>query len=341
MNSPVARRIAGTAMLIAVLALAMLGFEYRFARQAGSTDIVLAVSEAGIGTQSGTDVKVRGVTVGRVVDVTLDEEGLPRLTARLDPGVQVPSSDLTVSITPKTFFGEKQIVLDYPLEAFGEPPFLADGDVVDASGGLTEVEDVLQALEPLVAGIDEDDLATLFDATAALEGEGETIARTLEVNAELARFGTSISDDALRNARLLTSFADQLARGSDDFDRLNRTLPAAVAILSERSAEIDTNLEALSSFALTAAQWIDVEEDRWDELLSSGDVVGAFLEDNVDAIDSIIEGITIFAEAQSRPSPYLDDDTIYVPFKIFLFVDEGLEQLLGPLFQPLTSAGGG
>lgn len=339
MNSPVARRIAGTATLLALIGLATLGFEYRFARQAGSTDVVLRVAEAGIGTQPGTDVKVRGVTVGRVVDVALDEDGLPKLTARLDPGVQVPTDDLEVTITPKTFFGEKQVVLDYPLEQFGEGPFLADGDVVDAEGGLTEVEDVLQALQPLLSGIDEDDLATLFDATAALEGEGETIARNLEVNAELARFGTSISDDALTNARLLTSLADQLATGSDEFDRLNRSLPGAVSVLSERSEEIDTNLEALSSFALTTAQWIDVEEGRWDRLFAQNDVVGDFLERNVDSIDSIIEGITIFADAQSKPSPYLDDDTIYVPFKIFLLVDEGLEELLGPLFQPLTNGG--
>ena len=339
MNSPVARRIAGTAMLVAVIALATLGFQYRFARQAGSTDVVLRVSEAGIGTQPGTDLKIRGVTVGRIVDVSLGEDGLPALTARLNPGVEVPTDGLTVTITPKTFFGEKQVVLDYPLEAFGEGPFLEDGDVVDAEGGLTEVEDVLQALQPLLSGIEEDYLATLFDATAALEGEGETIARNLEVNAELARFGVSIRDDALRNMRLLTSFADQLTTGADEFDRLNQRLPAAVAVLSERSEEIDTNLEALSSFALTTAEWIDVEEDRWDELFASGDVVGDFLERNVDSIDSIVEGITIFAEAQSKPSPYLDDDTIYVPFKIFLLIDEGVEGLLGPLFEPLTSGG--
>jgi len=139
--------------------------------------------------------------------------------------------------------------------------------------------------------------------------------------------------------RLLTSFADQLTTGADEFDRLNQRLPAAVAVLSERSEEIDTNLEALSSFALTTAEWIDVEEDRWDELFASGDVVGDFLERNVDSIDSIVEGITIFAEAQSKPSPYLDDDTIYVPFKIFLLIDEGVEGLLGPLFEPLTSGG--
>lgn len=340
MNSPIARRIAGTATLIAVIAVATLGFQLRFARQAGTTDILLQVAEAGIGTQPGTDVKVRGVTVGSVVDVRLQDDGLPVLQARLDPGVQVPSTDLEVTITPKTFFGEKQVVLDYPLEAYGQPPFLEEGDVVVATGGLTEVEDVLQTLQPLLAGIDENDLATLFDATASLEGEGETIARALEVNAELARFGTSISDDALRNARLLTSLSNQLERGADEFDRLNRSLPASVAILSERADEIDTNLEALSSFALTTAQWIDVDEGRFDRLLESGDVVGAFFERNVDAVDSIIEGLYIFAEAQSRPSPYLDDGTIYVPFKIFLQPAEALEHLLGPLFEPLTSAGG-
>lgn len=340
MNSPVARRIAGTAMLVAVIGLAALGFEYRFMKPAGATDFVLRVSEAGIGMRPGTDVKIRGVPVGRVIDVELDDAGLSTIATRLDPGVQVPTTGLEVTVTPKTFFGEKQVILDYPLEVADQEPFIQEGDVVEAMSGPTEVEDVLQVLQPLLDGIDEGDLATLFDATAALEGEGETIARNLEVTAELARFGSSISDDTLRNARLLTSLANQLSTGADEFDRLNRSLPPAVAILSERADEIDTNLVALSSFALATAQWIDVEEGRWDRLLATSEPVGAFLERNVDSIDSIIEGLALFAEAQSRPSPYLDDDTIYVPFKIFLLVDETLEQLLGSLFHPLTSGGG-
>lgn len=340
MTSPVARRIAGTAMLVAVLALATLGFHYRFARSDAAVDFTIQAAQSGIGMQAGTDLKVRGIAVGRIVAVDLDETGTPVLTGRLDPGVEVPKGNLTVSITPKTFFGEKQIDMSYPLEQFGQGPFLANGDVVESTQNLIEVEDVLVTLQPLLDGIDDNDLATLFEASAALEGEGRNIARNLEVSAELARFGTSISDDAVRNARLLTSFANQLTTGADEFDRLNAALPGAVAILSERQAEIETNLEALSSFALTVAQWINVEEGRLDELLDRGGLVGEFLERNVESIPSIIDGITLFADVQSRPSPYLDDDTIYVPFKIFLQIDEGLEGLLGPLFGPLTELGG-
>lgn len=107
-------------------------------------------------------------------------------------------------------------------------------------------------------------------------------------------------------------------------------LPGAVAVLSERQQDIDSNLEALSSFALTAAEWISVEDDRWDTLLEDGDVVGAFLERNVDSIPSIIEGLRIFAEAQSTKSPPLDDGTLCVPFKIFI-EQEDLMQLFEPL----------
>lgn len=339
MNSPIARRIAGTATLLAVVAMVAVGFRMRFSRPAGTTDVTLQVPQSGIGLQLGTDVKVRGVTVGRVYDVALDEDVLPTVTIRLDRGVQIPRENLEVTITPKTFFGEKQIELLYPLEAFGQPPFLEDGDVIVSNRELTEVEDVLVTLEPLLSGIDEDDLATLFDAIAALEGEGDKIARNLEVGAELARFGDDVSASALRNARLLTSFADQLAAGADEFDRLNAALPASVALLSERSAEIETNLEALSSFALTTAAWLDVEEQRFDRLLASGDVVGAFLERNVQSVPSIVEGIALFANVQSRPSPYLDDDTIYVPFKIFLDLEELLTSFFGQASTPTTTEG--
>lgn len=321
----VGRRIAGTASLVLVLALMGLGFGVRFSPAAGSIDVSLSVPQAGIGLQPGTDVKVRGVKVGQVVTVDLDAEGRPEVLLRLDPGTQVPTTDLTVIVTPKTFFGEKQIELIYPLEAFGQPPFLQNGDTLVSERTVTEVEDVLVTLEPLLTGIDADDLATLFDALAALEGEGDRIAESLEVNAELARFGTEITDDVFRNARLLTSLARQLEGGAASFDRMNRTLPPAVAILSERQAEIDTNLKALSSFAMTTAAWINADRDRFEHFLATGDIVGAFLERNVDQIPSIVEGIAVFADVQSKPAPWMNDNSTYVPFKIFFDLrdDEG------------------
>lgn len=328
--TPVTRRIAGTATLVIVIALAAIGADVRFSRTAGTTEFTIQAPEAGVGMQPGVDVKSRGVPIGSVVAVDHDEQGRARITARLDPGVEVPREGLDVAISPKTFFGEKQIELNYPLENFGQPPLIVEGDTVVLSTELTEVEDVLQTLQPLLEGIEEDDLANLFEATAELEGEGPKIARNLEVSAELAAFGEDVSDDMLRNARLLTSLADQLERGADDFDRLNRVLPGAVAVLSERQQDISSNLEALSSFALTAAEWISVEDDRWDTLLDDGDVVGAFLERNVESIPSIIEGLRIFAEAQSSKSPPLDDGTLYVPFKIFVEQEE-LMQILEPL----------
>lgn len=313
----VGRRIAGTASLLLVLALVGLGFNMRFAPAAGSINVNLSVPQAGIGLQPGTDVKVRGVKVGQVVSVDLDDEGRPLVALRLDPGTQIPANDLTIIVTPKTFFGEKQIELIHPLEAFGQPPFLQDGDTVVSERTVTEVEDVLVTLEPLLTGIDADDLATLFEALAALEGEGDRIAESLEVTAELARFGVEITDDVFRNARLLTSLARQLEGGAAAFDRMNRTLPPAVAILSERQAEIDTNLKALASFAMTTAAWVSTDRDRFERFLATGDIVGAFLERNVDQIPSIVEGIAIFAEVQSRPAPWMNDNSTYVPFKMF------------------------
>lgn len=341
MTGTVDRRIAGTAALVIVIALAAIGFELRFARPDGSTDFQIATSEIGLGTQPGTDIKIRGVPVGRVVAVGL-QDGRAVITGRLRPGVQVPKEDLEVTISPKTFFGEKQIDLSFPLDTFGQPPFLEDGDVVDISDGVTEVEEVLQTLQPLIGGIDENDLAILFDAVAELEGEGEVIARALDVSAELSRFSVSITDDALHNARLLTSLSNQLATGAEDFDRLNRALPPALAILSERTQEIDTTLEALSSFSLATASWLNVERDRFDRVMATGDLVGAFLERNVESIPSIIEGIRMFADAQSfqGPETTLEDGSIYVPFKVF-FDPEDLQPILDGLLGELTGGGAG
>lgn len=338
-ENPVFGRIAGTAGVIIVIALMMLGMRLRFAAPAGSIEVTVPMSETGIGMTPGTTVKVLGVTIGEVVAIELSDDGTPVSTVRINPGFDVPSENLEVVISPKTFFGEKQLLFQYPLEQFGQPPFIQDGDVLGAARALTEVEDVLNSIQPVLDAVDEQDIATLFDAAADFEGEGDNFARGLEVGAELSEFGVDTAEDTLRNARILTSLANQLATSASDFDRLNRLLPASVALLVERTAEIETNLEALSQFSLTLALYIDVEEDRFDALLASGDLVGAFFDDNVESIPSILEGLRLFSEVQARPSPFLEDGGIYAPFKAFLDLESELGPL-GPILSQLTGSGG-
>jgi hypothetical protein len=172
--------------------------------------------------------------------------------------------------------------------------------------------------ETIRIAIDPHEIATIIDVLGQQQGEADRIRRSLELTSEVAAFAERTADQSLRDIRLLTSFADQMTPVAAEFDRMNRNLPAAVALIHERTADIDSNLDVLTSFAATLTSYLQVEERRIAQTLATGDIVGAFLERNAGAFGSFIEGQAIYFESLGRPAQILDDGSVYGPFKIFL-----------------------
>lgn len=317
MEQAVIRRIAGAAGALLLIALSWLGMDAAFAPPAGSYEVVATLGQAGSGLNDGTDVKVRGVRVGKVSDLRF-EDGTATAVLRLEPDVQIPKTGLELVVTAKTLLGEKQVELSFPDSAFGQPPFLAEGDTLEASREPTELQEALDAMRPFLDAIDPQDIATLVDVLGEQQGEGEAIAKNLELSAEVARFFERTADDAINNLQLFTQFADGITPAAGDFARLNRDLPAAVALMHERTADIDSNLKALSSFAVTFAAYLEVEEDRIDRVLTSTDLVGAVLEPEIAAWGSFLDGLTKYTSNLGRPAGLLDDGTEWAAFRILV-----------------------
>jgi phospholipid/cholesterol/gamma-HCH transport system substrate-binding protein len=313
----IVRRIAGTAAAVLLVAVSWLGLDHAFSPPAGSFEVTAVLGNAGSGLNTGSDVKVRGVRVGQVSALRY-EDRVAIATLRIDPGNDIPRKGLSVAVTAKTLLGEKQVELDFPQERFGQPPLLAAGDVVEADTRPTELQEAIAAMEPFLAAIDPHEIATIIDVLGQQQGEADRIRRSLELTSEVAAFAERTADQSLRDIRLLTSFADQMTPVAAEFDRMNRNLPAAVALIHERTADIDSNLDVLTSFAATLTSYLQVEERRIAQTLATGDIVGAFLERNAGAFGSFIEGQAIYFESLGRPAQILDDGSVYGPFKIVL-----------------------
>jgi phospholipid/cholesterol/gamma-HCH transport system substrate-binding protein len=317
MEQAVIRRIAGAAGALLLVALSWLGMDYAFSPAKGSFHVTAVLGQAGSGLNDGTDVKVRGVKIGKVSDLRY-ENGVATAILQIEPGTQVPTTDLDMVVTAKTLLGEKQIELSFPDEVFGQPPFLSDGDTLEASREPTELQEVLDAMRPFLDAIDPEDIATIVDVLGEQQGEGDNIARNLELSAEVARFLDRTADDAINNLVLFTQFADGITAGADDFARMNRNLPAAVALMHERTEDIDSNLKALSSFAVTFAAYLEVEEDRIDRVLTTGDMVGAVLEPEISAWGSFLDGLFRYTQNLGRPAGILSDGTEWAAFRILV-----------------------
>lgn len=322
MTGQLARRFAGTAAGILLVALVVLLFQYRYAPDAGTYTVEIELGSAGSGLIPGSDVKARGVRVGQV-DTLAFEDGLATAVLRFDEDTQLPGpDDLEVVVTAKTLLGEKQVEIRFPDERFGDPPFLEPGDTLVAARQPTELNEVLDVMEPFLAAIDSQELAIVIDALAEQEGTEDIFAENLELTSELTRFGARTADQTLDNLEDLADFAAALRPTIDeDFDRIRAALPESTRILREQPDDIDTALVALSQFSVAFAELLEVEEGRINTFLVSGDPVGAMLEENRSEISGLLEGIAAYTRLLGVASGLLDDDTVFAYFRLFITED--------------------
>ena len=323
-DSIVVRRIMGTASAVLLLAVSTVIMEARFAAPAGSYEVTADLGRAGSGLRAGNDVKVRGTNVGEVAEVFY-EGGRARAVLTMDPEPPLPpAEELELVVTAKTLLGEKQVELSFDDGLFGTEPTLSAGDVILADRQPTELSEAIDVLVPFVEAIDPQDLATIVETLGAQRGEGERIAENIELSQELFAFGSRTADDSLERIRAFADIAEALAPATEDLGRMNRALPEATAVLTERQAEIRSNLETASRAARTLTAFLDTEEDTISRFLRTSQPVGDVIERQAPEIGNLINGLHLYVRSLGMGGMLLDDGSEWAGFKIFL---DPLEEL--------------
>jgi phospholipid/cholesterol/gamma-HCH transport system substrate-binding protein len=313
-------RVLGLALALLLVAGARLAYHYVQELDAGY-EVLAVLGESGPGLNVGSDVKVRGVLVGEVIELGF-EDGRAHALLEIQRDQRIPR-DVDVVVTAKTLLGPKQVELrpDGPLA----PPFLEAGDTVaaDPDHGPTEVQDVLHELEDIFADIEPDDLATLVDALGAFTVEdGELVARNIDLGAELADFGARTADDQLARIGAMADVVEALAPRAADWNRLARTAPEWASLLPDRQADVRASLDALSSFSIGLAELLEAEEATISRLMVLGDRVGAVIEPRVHEIGTLIQGVYRYTRMFGQHGGSLDDGTEHAMFRVHVG-DEG------------------
>src|SRR4029079_2192575 len=86
-------------------------------------------ANAGQGLQHGSDVKLRGVNVGKVQSVKL-EDGRALVTMEINHSTKVPTS-ATATVRPQTLFGEKFVDIETGSGEGAGPYYSTNGDLLD------------------------------------------------------------------------------------------------------------------------------------------------------------------------------------------------------------------
>ncbi|MEU0271658.1 MCE family protein [Streptomyces sp. NPDC006307] len=253
----VRRRLAGAVFLLVpvlLIRLAVAVYDKEFSRDATVTVLTTSVGNE---MHRGAEVKLRGVVVGEVRDISADGTGA-RLTLAIRPGQldRIPA-DVTAQMLPTTLFGERFVALVPPATA-PTPRTLAAGATIpqDRSANAVELEQVLDQVLPLLTAVKPEKLsATLTAVAQALEGRGEQLGRTLvtldahlkKLNPHLPALNRDITH-LVEVSRVYGDAAPDILDALTDFTTTSGTLAEQQAQLSRLYGSTTATAHDLTAF---------------------------------------------------------------------------------------------
>jgi phospholipid/cholesterol/gamma-HCH transport system substrate-binding protein len=285
-GEPTRRELAGRGLVVlAVLALVLGAIYLRGSgRWGGDPKVYADVANAGGSLRSGSDVKLRGVIVGRVSSISRAPDGSVRVAMRLPEESlgQVPA-DVVARILPATVFGTSYVDL-VPGRSKGQATTtLQAGAVVpaDRSTDTIELQQALDDIDGLVKALGPAELATTIGAAAvALHGRGDRLGQTAElldgylrhlnpamplVRADLAKLADGLevvrevapdllqaTDDGLVTARTIV----------DEQAAIEAILEGGTGLASESDAFIRANGDDLARFIDNSYRLLDALYDN-------------------------------------------------------------------------------
>ncbi len=169
------RGVAYLAVVAVLIGLVLAQFSGTFADRVSVTAVL---TETGDALTPGSDVKMRGVLVGRVGSIER-ETGKPgaEVELRLDPGKaeRIPA-DVTARSLPANFFGQSFVDLVPPAQSSAGPIRGGARVPADTSAQTVELQDVFAKLYRVLSAVEPGKLATVIGALSqALDGRGAAI----------------------------------------------------------------------------------------------------------------------------------------------------------------------
>ena len=270
------RAAFGLAGAVLLAGLSIVAMRYGTGYFDGGYDIYATFpsSSQGLYTDGGSDVKLRGVNVGTVAGIQLQDDGRVRVRLRIDEGHEVPNT-VVASIEPLSVFGPKFIrLLPDAREDTGEP--LAEGDEVAETLAPVELTDILASATKLFQEVDPNDLVTIFRTLAdGVGGLGPEIGRTIDASAELLEIGARHADDTRQFLTDLAALSTTLAEHADDALSITDDLAAVLPVLNEEPGRLDELLDATTAIS---GSFADLLEDNAGELDATIRAVATFID---------------------------------------------------------------
>ncbi|RSM40012.1 MCE family protein [Amycolatopsis balhimycina DSM 5908] len=258
-----------------VLALIVTAGLYLVFRSSSGTKLSAYFGKT-VGLYAGSSVRVLGVPVGRVTDVTPEGDAV-RVDMRVDD-VPLPAGVGAVVVAP-SLVSDRYVQLT---PAYDSGPVLATGTVLPRERTATPVEldDLYSSLDKLSTALGPNGankngaLSGVLDTAAnTLKGNGASLNSTVGQLAQLAKTLDGSKDDLFSTVRNLNSFTGALAQSDQQLNEFYGRVADVSRFLAADSADVGAALQSLGGALGDVQQFVNDNK--------------AALESNVDKLASL------------------------------------------------------
>ncbi|WP_431893479.1 MCE family protein [Nonomuraea sp. bgisy101] len=221
----------------------------------GATQGELTVSATFSDVQSlvvGHSVQISDVRVGTVTDVRLDGYRA-KVTMAIQQDKRIPVGT-SATVAKTSILGENYVLLKPPKgKDLTTGPFLAGGATITDTSVEADIEQVTAKAGPLIEALGAQDVNAILDAAStAFEGKGDDLNKLIRQTAQVTDSYAAARADIASTIEGLAKLGDQLAKGSEELDRLPGTLAAATDRVKHGRKHIKKAIVALTKLAKEA-----------------------------------------------------------------------------------------
>ncbi|HVW39747.1 MAG TPA: MCE family protein [Amycolatopsis sp.] len=262
-------------------------------RDPGGTK-VSALFDRTVGLYAGSSVRVLGVKVGEVTDVT-PQGPVVRVDMRVDPGVPIPAGAGAVVVAP-SLVSDRYVQLT---PAYDSGPVLTSGTVIPREHTATplELDDLYGSLDELSTSLGPNGanangaLSNLLDTAARnLDGNGKNLNDTVTELANLSRTLDDSKGDLFATVRNLQSFTTALADSDNQLNQFYARLGDVAGFLADDSSDVGAALSSLGTSLGDVQQFV---QDNRDLLTSNVDKLASVSKVLVDQRAALAEVLDV------------------------------------------------
>lgn len=245
-----AKKLAATCMVVALIAVCALAGLQFLGSFSSTVPVTLTADRAGLVMNPDAKVRLRGVVVGRVGDISESADGVTlKLNMNPDQLKYIPAN-VRADIKSNTVFGAKSVNLEIPEDP--SKARLSRGSTIETDHVVVELNTIYQRLVDVLAEVQPEKLnATIGAIDTALSGRGEEIGQGFADLSDLLRKTNPHLDALSRDIEAGAEFTNVYADAMPDLLKVVENFTFTGNTLLDKSSDLDALLMNVTGMADT------------------------------------------------------------------------------------------